>query len=382
MLAVGPAVTEPISAIGTADKTVLEALAQLAANAALQLNQQAPDIAATQAHDMANQVFSQAGQTVQTNSEQMGPNANWHESLSDSTQNLRQLAQTVSGQATQTALSAANADGMNQSLPLLNGAPSAAAMRSPDVPVVPVLVTGLQVPVDNRVNQRAAKPATDRPTSYKRLYREREDNQGHNSQSGEEQGKDESGYLNAASAEDAIPLALNSRRTVNAERSDALYLRVLATLRQYNCPASQACLLDLQRGRKTLVALPSVDADGLQSSALACLLWRDRDVGRVACFDARLIWTSARRTAAWIGVRTHKDCDALGQRILKTLPGAGDEMSGAVFFSAEQLSRVRWRDAALVVGEAARLWAMLGHQWSVRIAISTVPLETWQEQTQ
>jgi hypothetical protein len=372
--------TEPISAIGSADKAVLEALAQLAANAALQVNQQAPDVAAAQTHDIANQALNQVGQTVQANTEQAGPNANWHESLSDSTQNLRQLAQTASSQATQTALSAASADGINQSLPLLSSAQPAAAMRSPEVPVVPVIVTGLQVPADNRAHQRPAKLATDRRTIHRHLHRDREDNHDGADQDGGEQDQGEPGRLKTEPAEHAVSPVSNSRSAATAEPSDPLYLRVLTALRRHNDPASQACLLDLQRGRKTLVASPAVDTPGLQSAALACLLWRDQDAGRAASFDARLIWTNARRTAGWIGVRTHKDCDAHGQRILKTLPGAGNEMSGVVFFSAEQLSQVRWRDAALVIGEAARLWAMLGHQWSVRIAISTVPLETWQEQ--
>ncbi len=373
--------TDPISAVGAADKAVLEALAQMAANAALQLASQAPDTAATHAHDIANQALNASEQAGPTNAEQRGPQANWHESVSNGAQNLQQLAQAASSQSAQSTVSTANADGLNQSLAQLNGGQQVVAMRSPETQLVPVLVSTLQVPIDNRVRQQAVTPAPDRQRSYERLRREQEC-EGAESEQNDDQHNDESDGRNAPAAKADIALDANSRRTAVVERSDPLYVRILAALRQDTRPASQACLLELQRGRKTLVALPCDDAPGLHSSALACLLWRDQDAGRAACFDARLIWTSARRAAAWIGVRTHKDCDGRGQRILKTLPGSGSETSGVVFLSAEQLSQIRWRDAALVVGEAARLWAMLGHQWSVRVAISTVPLDTWQEQTQ
>ena len=137
-------------------------------------------------------------------------------------------------------------------------------------------------------------------------------------------------------------------------------------------------LRQLQGSRRIAVVLPFSDPGEPCCAARACLLWRDAaGKGQVAGFSARLTWAKPARAMDWMMVRSYKDRAVNSRwclRVQATVPGP---RGAAIQVGRTPVLPGMWTDVRLHIPDAARFWGALGAQFSLQVAISTVPLHRW-----
>lgn len=137
-------------------------------------------------------------------------------------------------------------------------------------------------------------------------------------------------------------------------------------------------LRQLQGSRRIVVVFPFSDPGEAHCAARAYLLWRDAaGKGQVAGLVARLGWAKPPRDVNWVMVRSYKDRAANSRwhlRVQATVPGP---RGAAIQVGRTPILPGMWTEVRLQIPDAARFWAILGAQFSLQVAISTVPLHRW-----
>lgn len=160
-----------------------------------------------------------------------------------------------------------------------------------------------------------------------------------------------------------------------ATQDEALFADILDAL----VSGRQSDILrQLQGSRRIVAVLPFNDPGELRCAARAYLLWRDAaGVGQVAGLAARLSWAKPPRSADWITVRSYKDRAANSAwrlRVQSTVPGP---RAAAIQMGTAPMLPGAWTEVCLHIPDASRFWSSLGIQFSLQVAISTVPLHRW-----
>jgi hypothetical protein len=142
-------------------------------------------------------------------------------------------------------------------------------------------------------------------------------------------------------------------------------------------------LAELRSQRRVVIATPhglsSAHAHGLRCEVHVDLLWPVPGGGRALRLRGEILWTQAQFDADWFITHLVKSQSAGGVRQLS--PKANQEQTRqiAVCLGAQALPMVAWSHACLRIHDGNRLWRALEPQWSLRLAVSTLPL-TWHQQ--
>jgi hypothetical protein len=164
-----------------------------------------------------------------------------------------------------------------------------------------------------------------------------------------------------------------------------LYQNTLACLNAVGALAGPTfdLLAELRSQRRVLIATPhglsSAHAHGLRCEAHVDLLWPVPGGGRALRLRGEILWAQAQFDADWFITHLVKSQSAGGVRQLS--PKASQEQARqiAVCLGAQALPMVAWSHACLRIHDGNRLWRALEPQWSLRLAVSTLPL-TWHQQ--
>ena len=156
-----------------------------------------------------------------------------------------------------------------------------------------------------------------------------------------------------------------------------LYQQIVAALHAVGATAGPVfdVLEELRRQRRVVVATPNGLTSGLRCAAHVDVLWPVAGGGgRALRLAGELLWAQSGFDTDWLMTHLVKAQAQGSVRQLSPVSAEQDARRIAVCLGAQATPMVAWSQACLRVRDGTRLWRALEPQWSLRLAICTLPL--------
>ncbi len=159
-----------------------------------------------------------------------------------------------------------------------------------------------------------------------------------------------------------------------------LYQNTVAALKAVGALAGPTfeLLAELRCQRRVVIVTPHglrrTQGHGLRCEAHVDLLWPVPGGGTAMRLRGEIVWAQAKLEADWFITHLVKSQSAGGVRQLSPTANQANSRQIAVCLGAQALPMVAWSHACVRVHEGTRLWQALEPQWSLRLAVSTLPL--------
>ena len=156
----------------------------------------------------------------------------------------------------------------------------------------------------------------------------------------------------------------------------ALYQQIVSALHALGTttgPVSEL-LEELRRQRRVVLATPSRLTAGLRCNAHVDVLWPVAGGGRALRLSGELLWAQVSHGSDWLLAHLIKSQAPGNVRQLSPIGNEPGARCIAVCLGAQATPMLAWSQACLRVRDGTRLWQALEMQWSLRLAIGTLPL--------